>query len=104
MSMNYYFESKKCQKCSHSHYSKHIGKLSTGWKFIFRAYEHENILSYQDWAMKFKDENKKIFNEDSEEISVFQFNEMISEKEDLINYYNVVTGKPCNEKAPSVNK
>lgn len=48
MGTNYYVVKNKCE-CCNRHDSYHIGKNSYGWRFSFRGYAWDNLLSWKQW-------------------------------------------------------
>lgn len=58
MGTNYYYRTNVCQHCDRSD-MRHVGLVSAGWTFQFRAYRIEtgadqDIVKVADWARLFK--------------------------------------------------
>lgn len=76
--MNYYLRFNNCTKCKR-YDELHIGKDSSGWKFVFQGFTRLiSIISIEDWKKKTK--RGKIFNEDGKRMNVKDFWEMVKTK------------------------
>ena len=59
----------------------HIGKNSSGWRFLLSTFPEFNITSLEDWKKLFNDKDNKIFDEYGEKISKEEMLKMITKKE-----------------------
>lgn len=85
MSTNYYHRTNICGSC-HRYDEIHIGKLSGGWQFSFRA--HDEIRSWKDWQAKII-QGGQIFDEYGEAVPLAEFGAIVENsrgKEDHIDY------------------
>jgi len=81
MGTNYYLKTDHCDSCDR-YETRHIGKASFGWPFMFHGYRNEEekptIISFHEWQIAFKD--GLIENEYGEPITVDKFKEVIESR------------------------
>lgn len=97
MGTNYYLKNKPCEKCGHSKNELHIGKSSAGWQFHFRGYRDQSIVSIEDWQREFENPMKEIRDEYGEIVTTEHFLQMVENKKELMNHWNIITGNPMKE-------
>jgi len=95
MGTNYYLRYTPCKTCK-KYDELHIGKQSSGWKFLFRTGKDLDILSSYDWRLRIAfdvvaQKRAKIFDEYDKEISPKEFFENVEKnqgKKCHIEYYD----------------
>lgn len=99
MGMNYFCDSMPCSSCGVSRSSKHIGKSSVGWKFLFHG-SIEGPSTYKEWIEELSHPNKIIINEENEIISLQEFIDEIHDhgrQEKMKSSANIYTGIKFNQ-------
>ncbi|MBU2233142.1 MAG: hypothetical protein KKG69_17900 [Alphaproteobacteria bacterium] len=85
MGTNYYTESApKCPTCGHQESDLHIGKSSSGWKFIFMPHTSRGLTSWAKWKDYLKD--RVIRDEYGDVVSLDWLSDLIDSKQDGIDH------------------
>ena len=87
MGTNYYLKHEECPTCGHIEERIHLGKSSTGWKFLFNL---NNKLYYKDVpTMKKWLKDKEIWDEYGAKIEHKEFWVLVKrkQKEKLVGHY-----------------
>ena len=88
MGLNYRVESyPPCPSCGHIAETKHLGKQSVGWAFLFHGYPDEDLISWAKWFIKIMSGQYLIKDEEDRVILLKDFCEMIHEKKHLLTHF-----------------
>jgi phenolic acid decarboxylase len=69
----------------------HIGKSSSGWKFLFRRYKDIKICNVDDWLDLIENNKNGLYNEYKEQINFDEFNNLIMSKTNEKNNRDIET-------------
>lgn len=81
MGTNYYVKAVPAEcPCCHRPFEKlHIGKVSSGWRFSFRAYPEQDLMSFAKWKARLAHSGTQIVDEYGNDVSFDDFVKVVTD-------------------------